>query len=113
MRGSTEGLKVQPGTPRFAFVLLILVNLIPVMAMVAFQRGRRKLAGWMIVLPLGVALIIGPYANFLSTGTDNVFRMPPGEWRLPFQVTALLLVVLETLGCWIGIQMLRRMVSEG
>jgi len=98
-------LKLQPGTAGLALVFLIIVNLIPVIGMVAFQRGRPKLAGVMIVVPLGVALVIGIYAHYLSAGTDNVFRMPPAEWRLPFQISALLLTVLEALGCWIGFRM--------
>ncbi len=99
-------LKVQPDTPTVALVYLIVVNLIPVMAMVVFQRGRPRLAGLMIAIPLGVALIIGIYAHFLSAGSDNVFRRPPGEWRLPFQISAVLLPILEVLGCLIGLRML-------
>ncbi len=76
-----------------------MVNIIPLMALVAFGRGRRRLAGWMVIIPLGVALLIGSYAHFLSSGADNVFRMPPGEWRFSFQVTAVMLAVLEALGC--------------
>ncbi len=100
-------LKLQPGTSELALVLLIVVNLIPVMAMVAFQKGHPKLAGAMIFVPLGMALVFGIYAHYLSTGTDNVFRMPGGEWRLSFRLSAILLSVLEALGCWIGFQMFR------
>jgi hypothetical protein len=95
--------EVQPGTPRIALLLLILINLLPVAALVAFAKGRYKLAGGLIVVPLGVALAIGGYTHFLSAGTDNVLQMPPGELRLPFQVSAVLLAVLEVLGCWIGL----------
>ncbi len=94
--------KLQSGTPTIALVFLIAINLIPVIGMVVFCRGHPKMAGWMVFVPLGVAFIIGTYAHFLSSGTDNVFRMPPGEWRLSFQITALLLAVLELLGCLIG-----------
>ena len=100
-------LKVQPNTPRLALVLLLIVNLIPILAIIVLQSGHPRLAGWMIVVPLGVALVIGIYAHFLSSGTDNVFRMPPGEWRSSFQLTALLLAVLEALGCIIGFRMFR------
>ncbi len=99
--------KLQSGTANIALVFLIAINLIPVIGMIMFCRGRPKVAGWMVILPLGVAFIIGTYAHFLSLGTDNVFRMPPGEWRLSFQTTALLLAVLEAPGCWIGIRILR------
>jgi hypothetical protein len=32
----------------------------------------------------------------------NVFSLPASEWALSFRVSAVLLVVLEALGCWIG-----------
>ncbi len=58
--------KVQPSTPTLALLLLIVVNIIPLIALVAFGRGRRRLAGWMVIIPLGAALLIGSYAHFLS-----------------------------------------------
>jgi len=60
----------------------------------------------MVAVPLAVALVIGAHSHFLSFGTDNVFRLPPGEFRLSYQISAVLLVSLEALGCWIGYQML-------
>jgi hypothetical protein len=97
--------KVQPGTPRIALVLLVAINLLPIVGLVAFAKGHHKLAGGLIVVPFGVALAIGGYTHFLSAGADNVFQMPPGELRLPFQVSAMLLAVLEAVGCWIALRM--------
>jgi len=81
-------------------------NLLPVVALVAFAKGRYNLAGGLIVLPLSLALVRGGYTHFLTAGSDNVFRMPPGELRLPFQTSVVLLAVLESLGCWVGLRML-------
>jgi len=100
--------KVQSGFPRLAVPALLLVNLLPVAGLVAFAKGFPKWAGSMITLPLAIALVIGVYAHFLSPGTDNIFRMPPGYLRLPFQISAVLLVLLETLGCWVGIRIFLR-----
>jgi hypothetical protein len=94
--------KVQPGFPRLAILLLILINLFPIAGMFAFAKGFPKSAGSMIIVPLGVALVIGGYTHFLSAGSDNVLRMAPSALRLPFQVSAVLLALLEALGCWVG-----------
>ena len=99
--------KVQPSTPRFALLLLVVINLLPVAALIVFVKGFRKLAGSMVIVPFVMALVIGGYTHFVSAGTDNVFSMPPGGLRLPFQISAVLLSVLEALGCWLGLQMLR------
>lgn len=100
--------KVQSGFPRFAVPVLLLVNWVPVAGLVAFAKGFPKLAGSVITLPLAIALVIGICAHFLSPGTDNVFRMSPGDLRLPFQISAVLLVLLEALGCWVGIRIFLR-----
>jgi hypothetical protein len=99
-------LKVQPTTPWFAAALLVVANLLPVAGLVAFAKGRYYLAAGLIVVPLSVALVIGGYTHFLTAGSDNVFWMPPGGLRLPFQVSAVLLAVLELLGCFVGLRML-------
>ena len=96
-------LKIQPNFPRFAVPLLLLVNLLPVAGLIALPKGHRKLTGLLIAGPLAIALIFGAYSHFLSPGTDNVFHMPPGNLRLPFQASAVILVLFEMLGCWLGI----------
>lgn len=105
-------LRVQPDTPRLLPPLLILINLLPLAGLVFFVKGLHKLAGCMITIPLGVALIMGVYAHFLSAGADNVFRMPPGELRLAYQTSALVLVILEALGSWVGARMFTNVPNE-
>jgi hypothetical protein len=99
-------IKVQPNFPRLAVPFLILVNLLPIAGVIAVAKEYRKLGGILIIVPLGIALVVGTYAHFLSPGTDNVFHMPPGDLRLPFQASASLLALLEGLGCWIGLRIL-------
>jgi hypothetical protein len=104
--------KVQPNTPRFFPPLLILFNLFPVAGLVALAKAFRKLTGSMILLPLAIALVIGTYAHVLSPGTDNILRMPPGDLRLSFQISAMLLALLEALGCWVGIRIFARLPAR-
>jgi hypothetical protein len=94
--------KVQPGFPGLAIPLLLVINLFPIAGLFAFSKGFPKLAGAMIIIPLGIALVIGGYTHFLSAGSDNVLRMAASELRLPFQISAALLAVLEAAGCWVG-----------
>ncbi len=96
--------RVQPGFPTFAIVLLILANLLPVGGVFAFAKGLRKSAAVMVVVPLAVGFLIGGYTHFLSHGSDNVLRMPPGELTFAFQISAVLLEVLEGAGCWVGVR---------
>jgi hypothetical protein len=94
--------KVQPDFPGLAILLLLLINLFPIAALFAFAKGFPELAASMIIIPLGIALVIGGYTHFLSAGSDNVLHMASSALRLPFQVSAVLLAILEAAGCWVG-----------
>jgi hypothetical protein len=98
--------RLHPETPSFLPLILILINLLPIVGLLAFAKGLSRPAAALITIPLGIALLIGLNAHFLSPGSDNVLHMRAGELVLSFQVSAALLVLLEALGCWIGIRML-------
>ena len=98
--------RIQPGFPKAAIPGLIIVNLLPVSGVLALKKGYRKSAATLIAIPLAVGFVIGTYSHFLSPGTDNVFRMAAGELTRPFQVSAVLLVLFELLGLWVGVRTL-------
>ena len=84
-----------------------LANIIPLIALVSLWAHFPKLGAWLLLF-LAVPLAIGGYSHFLSPGSDNVFRMSDGESTFAFQISAVLLFVLEFLGCWLSIRILRR-----
>lgn len=84
-----------------------LANIIPLLALISLWARLPKLGGWLLLF-LAVPLAIGGYCHFLSPGSDNIFRVAPGEWTAGFRVSAVLLWVLEFCGCWLGIEILRR-----
>jgi len=94
-------------------ILLIasLVNLIPVTAAILLWTRCHKIAGWLLLVSLGIGLLIGTYEHFLSPSPDNVFRMTAGHWVLQFRITAVLLVAIEAVGCWIGVKASREETS--
>lgn len=83
-----------------------LANVIPVLALISLWAHFPKLGAWLLLF-LAVPLAIGGYSHFLSNGSDNVFRMAGGEFTFAFRISAVLLFVLEFLGCWFSIQILR------
>jgi hypothetical protein len=84
-----------------------LANIIPLIALISLWAHFPKLGAWLLLF-LAVPLAIGGYSHFLSPGSDNVFRMADGELTFAFRISAVLLLVLEFLGCWLGIRILRR-----
>ena len=98
--------RIQPSFPKSAIPELILVNLLPVGGILVLKKGYRRSAAILIAIPLAVGFVIGTYSHFLSSGTDNVFRMAAGELTLPFHLSAVLLVLFEALGLWVGVRTL-------
>jgi len=90
-----------------ALFFAALVNLIPFAAAALSWTRYRRIAGGLLLLAFGFAFCVGAYEHFLNPGPDNVFTMARGEWTLPYQVTAFLLVLFQAVACWLGVQLIR------
>lgn len=100
--------KITPGlTDHQVRAATAAVNLVPAVALVLLWAQFLRLGGFLLFLPLAVGLVIGGNEHFVTPGPLNVFYMATTPWVLPFRVTAVLLLVLEVLGCWIAIQAFR------
>jgi hypothetical protein len=75
-----------------------LVNLVPFTAIILLWTRFRRIAGWLLLVSLGIGLLIGTYEHFLSLSPDNVFHMAQGEWTLQFRITVVLLIILARAG---------------
>ena len=65
-------------------------------------RTNRRFGAELLALTMGGALIFGLVNHFIVDSVDHVSRVTDRTWRLPFQVSAVLLLFLETAGVWIG-----------
>jgi hypothetical protein len=100
--------KITPGlTDHQMLAATTAINLVPTVALVLLWAHFLRLGGFLLFLPLAVGLVIGGTEHFVTPGPLNVFYMATSPWVLPFRVTAVLLLVLEVSGCWIGIQAFR------
>jgi hypothetical protein len=74
-----------------ALLFAVLANLVPLTTLALLWANIRKLGAWVLlgflVIPLAIAAA--------------------GEWSLVYQVSAVLLVILEILGGWVSIRILR------
>jgi hypothetical protein len=100
--------KITPGlTDHQVLAATAAVNLVPTVALVLLWAHFLRLGSFLLFLPLAVGLVIGGNEHFVTPGPLNVFYMATTPWVLPFRVTAVLLFILEVLGCWIAIQAFR------
>jgi hypothetical protein len=100
--------KITPGlTDGQVLTATAAINLVPTVALVLLWGHFLRLGGFLLFLPLSVGLVIGGNEHFVTPGPLNVFYVAATPWALQFRVTAVLLLVLEVLGCWIAIQAFR------
>jgi hypothetical protein len=85
-----------------AFVVVVIL-VAPLVSLFLLQTTRLKWLGALLLfLSMLGAFLFGLLNHFLLPGSDNVAHVPPGVWQLPFQVTAVLLAILQALGTGIG-----------
>jgi hypothetical protein len=100
--------KITPGLTDFQILAATTaINVLPAAALLLLWTHFPRLGGLFLFLPLVVGLVIGGMEHFVTPGPLNVFDMSPTPWVSPFQATAVLLLMLEVLGCWIAIQAVR------
>jgi len=85
------------------------VAILPVVAMVLLWTSRRRAGVWILLLSMAGSLVYAGLYHFVLNSPDHVSRTPEGSWRPVFQITAVLMLVLEAFGCWLGYWMLGRL----
>jgi hypothetical protein len=87
--------------------ILVVITLAPLVSMLLLWTRLRKFGAALLLLSMLGSLIFGVVNHFLIVSPDHVQHLARGDWRFPFQLTAVLLVITECLGCWIGARAMR------
>jgi hypothetical protein len=78
------------------FVLLAMI-IGPIIAVpLLFIRLRAGL--WLLLVSMLSSFIFGFVYHLILPGVDNIFTVPPGDWKIVFQATTVLLGILEATG---------------
>jgi len=99
------GDSVIPGPVDLAFIVIV-ISVAPILAAILLWRKQQSVGAMLLALSMAGALLYGLVQHFLLPGPDNVTQQGPGLWPLIFQITALLFVPLEALGCWLGLRLI-------
>ena len=67
-------------------------------------RTGRPLGPALLALTMGGSLVFGIVNHFVIESADHVAHITSDAWRLPFQVTAVALALLEAAGTAVGIR---------
>jgi amino acid permease len=89
------------------FVVVVILTA-PVLAAILLWTRLRVAGAWLLVVSMAGAFVFGLYYHFIYPSPDNVATIPSEDWKLPFQITAVLLAMFEVLACWLGMDILKR-----
>lgn len=84
------------------FVSAVIV-LAPMMALILVWTPFYRAGIWLLLFSMTGSLLFGIYNHFIVITPDHISQIPFKGWGLLFQITALLLLLTEGLGCGVGI----------
>ena len=77
--------------------VLVAMTIAPIIT-VPLLFTRRRAGLWLLLFSMLSSFIFGFAYHLILPGVDNIFTVPSGDWKLVFQVTTVLLGVLEAVG---------------
>ena len=96
-----------------AFIYVVIVAAPPLALALLWTRWQR--AGvWLLLASMFGSLAFGAYNHFMVDSPDHVMNVPHGDWGYIFTVSAIMLAVVEAIGCVVAgwaLAVMRRVVS--
>ena len=84
--------------------VVVVILIAPLLSLFLLHTARLEwLGALLLLLSMLAAFLFGVWNHFLLPGSDNIGHVPPGVWQQPFQVTAVLLTILQAAGIGIGL----------
>ncbi len=84
-----------------AFIAVVIV-VGPLVAAALLWVPPGRLGAQLLLGSMGGSLVFGLYYHFVVPSPDHVSQAPADGWGVLFQVTAVLLLLTEGIGCWTG-----------
>lgn len=85
----------------------IVIFLIPILAAILLWTPFYRTGSWLLLSSIAGSLLFGIYNHFLVISSDHVSQVSFAGWGLLFQITAYSILIVDGLGCWIGVWALR------
>lgn len=85
----------------------VVVILAPIIAAGLLWTPFYRIGSWLLLGSMAGSLLSAIYNHHLVISPDHVSQVSFAGWGWLFQVTAYLMLVVDGLGCWIGVLALR------
>lgn len=102
VHGLAHGLIPVDQPPLQQAYVVVVVVLGPLVALALVRRGSVRAGAALLAVSMAGSLVFGGVLHFVLDTPDHVAAVPADPWRLPFRLSAVLLVVTEALGTVAG-----------
>ncbi|WDD36835.1 hypothetical protein PQG02_33865 (plasmid) [Nostoc sp. UHCC 0926] len=85
----------------------IVIFPIPMIAAVLLWTQFYRIGSWLLLSSIAASLFFGIYNHLLVISPDHLSQVSFAGWGLLFQITAILILIVDGFGCWIGIWALK------
>ena len=85
----------------------IVIFPIPMIAAVLLWTQFYRIGSWLLLSSIAASLLFGIYNHLLVISPDHLSQVSFAGWGLLFQITAILILIVDGFGCWIGIWALK------
>ncbi|HEY9624644.1 MAG TPA: hypothetical protein V6C78_30090 [Crinalium sp.] len=87
--------------------IVAVIFLAPVIAAILLWTTFDRLGNWLLLSSMAGAVLFGIYNHLIVMSPDHVSQVSFASWGLLFQITAVLTLVVDGFGFWIGIRGLK------
>ena len=85
----------------------IVIFLTPIIAAVLLWTQFYRIGSWLLLSSIAGSLLFGIYNHFIVISPDHVSQVSLAGWGLLFQVTAILILIVDGFGCGISVWALK------
>ncbi|MEH2148118.1 hypothetical protein [Nostoc sp.] len=85
----------------------IVIYAIPIIAVVLLWTQFNRIGSWLLLGSMAASVLFGIYNHLIVITPDHVSQVSFAGWGLLFQITAILTLIVDGFGCWIGIWALK------
>lgn len=96
-----------PLSPLQIVFIGVVIALAPIIAAFLLWTKFDRIGSWLLLNSMVMAILFGIYNHFIAIGPDRVSQVSFEGWGLLFQMTAILTLIVDGFGCWIGLWALK------